>query len=70
MKDFEDLLGCTKGKDLPKNAVLELIGKNFWFLGTQLYKNYQILVKSSNWLLQNNVFKDLPETSKSFSVFC
>ena len=38
----------TMGKDLPKNPVLELIGKNFGFLDTRLFKIYQILVEFYN----------------------
>ena len=59
----------TKRKDLPKNPVLELIGKSFWFLGTQLSKNYQILVISFNKHQRNNSLRTLPEISNSFLVF-
>ena len=46
---FSPLKGYTKRNYLPKYLVLDLIGKNFRFLDTQLLKIYQILEKIYNW---------------------
>ena len=43
------MLIYTKGNYLPKYPVLDLIGKNFRFLDTQLLKIYKILENSYNW---------------------
>ena len=49
MADRPSSNSCTKRNYLPKYLVLDLIGKNFRFLDTQLLKIYQILEKIYNW---------------------
>ena len=47
-KPYVDEVTFTKGKDLPKKLVLDTISKNFVFLGTHLFKIYQILAQFYN----------------------
>ena len=57
-------LAYTKGKDLPKKLVLDPIGKNFVFLGTHLFKTYQILEAFYNWQVKDSFPRHLPEIGK------
>ena len=57
-------------KDLPKNPVLEPIGKNFRFLDTRLIEIYQILVEFYNWLKQCSSPGYLLNFGKTTSKIC
>ena len=60
----------TKGKDLLKKSILEVIGKNFRFLDTQLFEIYQILEEFYNCLYWWSPSNYLPKISKIISKVC